>query len=422
MEEMKVLRLGRERKALVISRKHTAISILRAYKISQLPFTEVMPEPVDFCAFPEIQAILELPNDVDVDDSSFAEVVPLLSAVIGRWRAQIIQKFAARVRQAHEDEQTYGKQNQDLAEIGTLEPNNQSQDPSVEDHAGGTAEVEYDPIEKMKLAITVFKCRKCGEKYRNWPYRLGSIGLACHKPPAIADMTYPLFYPQVLGHRCLTRLETLDPAEYYQSDLSLGLEIDTSRYGNWDALCVRQNWDCRCLAVDAKAGERVAEIVATCGLDPATATAQDMDTLDARVGCPNCATVERSEPNVARLTCLGWREAVSPFANNTLQDDFLKERNQLCHQSTVHHDQEIDWIKLGPGPLALALEFEKELADSSEQDPDNGMLDPPSGLVVWMCAHCLDRPAQTAPRELDAIKDHVCHRYVLFALQSKIYG
>lgn len=68
MERIKVDRLKRERQALIISRKPAAINILRAYKISRLPLTEVMPEPVDFCAFPEVQAVLELPNDASIDN------------------------------------------------------------------------------------------------------------------------------------------------------------------------------------------------------------------------------------------------------------------------------------------------------------------------------------------------------------------
>ena len=48
------------------------------------------------------------------------------------------------------------------------------------------------------------------------------------------------------------------------------------------------------------------------------------------------------------------------------------------------------------------------MSDScSGEDPDIDELDPPSGLVVWMCVHCLDLPSQKSPRELYTVKDHI---------------
>jgi hypothetical protein len=70
MEQMKTKRLDRKRKAI-------AINVLRAYKISSLPWTEdFMPEPVDFCTLPEIKAVLGLPNDPEVDESTFSDILP----------------------------------------------------------------------------------------------------------------------------------------------------------------------------------------------------------------------------------------------------------------------------------------------------------------------------------------------------------
>jgi hypothetical protein len=313
MEEMKIHRLGRERQALLISRKPTAIGILRAYKISQLPFAEVMPEPVDFCAFPEVKAILELPNDVTVDESSFSEIVPLLPNIINRWRTNIIQRLAARVRQAREDEKQLLRQNQAPAsETAASEENNQP--PPAPANAEESTAIGYDPAEKMKLATTVFKCRKCAEIYRNWPYCLGNVDLACHKPPSIADITYPLFYPQVLGHRCLTMPETDDYSAYTNNDQSVRLDVDVSRFANWYSLHCRRSWDCFYLAVDARSGKRVAKIVEACGLDSATATADDMDLVDTRLGCPNCLEWRHLGPNTAKLKSFGWREAVRTVA------------------------------------------------------------------------------------------------------------
>lgn len=91
----------------------------------------------------------------------------------------------------------------------------------------------------------------------------------------------------------------------------------------------------------------------------------------------------------------------------TLQE-FSHIRHQLHHQNSDHYGDEIDWLILGDGALSLAREVEKQMSDScSGEDPDIDELDPPSGLVVWMCVHCLDLPSQKSPRELYTVKDHI---------------
>jgi len=87
---------------------------------------------------------------------------------------------------------------------------------------------------------------------------------------------------------------------------------------------------------------------------------------------------------------------------------------QLQHQSTDHHDSDINWMRLGDSVVDGALrELEQLLSDSiSGEDADTDTLEPPSGLVVWMCSHCLDLPSQTAPRELHDVKAHVRDQYV----------
>jgi hypothetical protein len=295
METMKTARLKRERQALIISRKPAAINVLRAYKISRLPLTQVMPEPVDFCAFPEVQVVLELPNEVDVDESSFSEVVPLLPIIFDRWRTDITRRLVDRVRQGQNDER--GLREQEITNNGDLLPK---------------GEVVEDPAEKMKLATTVFKCRKCvrlDESFHGQALldQLGDVCLACHRPIALSDFSNPLFYPQVLGHRCLTVVSD----EYFDTptrDPSVKLDMDISpwvprRYRH------RQNWDPNCLAIDMRASEMVEHIIRVCGLDPATTTAGDMDKLDARLGCPECVRWHDGLEG-ASTQVFGWRTAV----------------------------------------------------------------------------------------------------------------
>jgi hypothetical protein len=54
---MKTKRLARELVQLHAQCKLSAITLLPAYKTSAAPFTAVMPEPLDFCAFDPIKEI-----------------------------------------------------------------------------------------------------------------------------------------------------------------------------------------------------------------------------------------------------------------------------------------------------------------------------------------------------------------------------
>ncbi|KAF7976305.1 hypothetical protein HWV62_7007 [Athelia sp. TMB] len=89
MERMKRNRMERERQAIIISRKSYAIEAVKPYKISQLPWTEVMPEPPDYCRMKPIKAILELPIDTDVDASSFAAAVLELPSLFAEWQQDL---------------------------------------------------------------------------------------------------------------------------------------------------------------------------------------------------------------------------------------------------------------------------------------------------------------------------------------------
>jgi hypothetical protein len=45
-------------------------------------------------------------------------------------------------------------------------------------------------------------------------------------------------------------------------------------------------------------------------------------------------------------------------------------------------------------------------------DPEDEDADPPSDLVVWLCAHCMDLPCQQGPQELHETIEHVKTVYV----------
>jgi hypothetical protein len=93
MEKMKAERLARELEQLHTQRKLDAIKLLRAYKAECAPFTDVMPEPLDFCAFGPIKEILDQPPDINVDAESFLHLMPELDGMVEEWRRMILTKF-----------------------------------------------------------------------------------------------------------------------------------------------------------------------------------------------------------------------------------------------------------------------------------------------------------------------------------------
>jgi len=292
MEEMKTKRLDRERKVLIATRKFPAINVLRQYKKSLLPWTEfIMPEPVDFCDFAPVKAVLELPNEVEVDESSFADVVPLLPSLFADWRVhiekQMLKGFGRMLKQAQGGGMGWRNQIYDVAAREDTE--------SVDENS---SDEDTELAEKMALATTIFKCHDCS--YSNWAWNLSDDEDdedfdAFERPLATRE---PLFYPRVLGHHCLTR-KVGD-----KSEPSMSLDrLNRTRMG----------WSCRKLRVDKRAKTMMEGIVEHCGLEPLFATLMDMDDHDALLGCPLCAKWPVSTSNDAEIPVFGWRAAVSTY-------------------------------------------------------------------------------------------------------------
>jgi len=104
MEAMRAKRLAREFANLIRARKKTAIAILHTFSASQ--FNEIMPRPTDFYSLAPIKAILDQPADVNVDESSFAHVIPLLPVIIDKWRKDMdpdLRKYLLAIRNGEDD-------------------------------------------------------------------------------------------------------------------------------------------------------------------------------------------------------------------------------------------------------------------------------------------------------------------------------
>ena len=70
------------------------------------------------------------------------------------------------------------------------------------------------------------------------------------------------------------------------------------------------SWSYKRLRVDQEAKKMMESIVEHCGLDPAFATAKDMDDHDTLLGCPLCAKWNDVSSDNALVPVFGWRTAV----------------------------------------------------------------------------------------------------------------
>jgi hypothetical protein len=381
MEQMKTNRLERERKVI-------AIDVLRAYKISSLPWTDVMPEPVDFCTFPEIRTVFELPNDVNVDESTFSGILSNFPEMFDRWRGGIRSLLVNRFKKAQNDQvrldKAFGRK------------------PVIINQLSYASDDEV--IDRLALATTVFKCLNCDENSWNVdeaPEEQDDHMPACHPNEAIFP-DYPLFYPKVLGHHCLTVAADAGWGDVLPDDCpDPCVRLDMSEFGSER---YRKKWSCRCLVLDSYAAKMASQIIRACGLDDFYATAEDMDAIDARLACLNCA--ERYS-NKTVASSYAWRSAVSGDTFHRVAS-YSFDDLQLKHHALQHSMEQVTWMRLIGEAEKSARDAENTIyAQTSGENPENGQNDPPSDLVVWLCAHCMDLPCQQGPQELHKTVEHV---------------
>ncbi|KIJ66489.1 hypothetical protein HYDPIDRAFT_129407 [Hydnomerulius pinastri MD-312] len=399
MQQMKAQRLERERKALVISRKRIAVSILRAYKIAHLPLEQVMPEPMDFCAFPQVLEILELPTETAVTEDTFTGVVEQMDDLVAQWRGRILGQLVQRVKdcQSHKSKVNCLDENGDtvpmepIASTSSSDPKGKGKAKAVEPHIPDDPEI----IEKLTIATTVFNCKSCNPRFSLFFDMYDSSSEDDFMDPWGLDIpsrrhrgrSNPLFYPKVMGHRCLTKQRGFN-WDHPGSDPTRQLDYPMG---------TRTKWMPQPLQLDEKAGKVVANIVTTCGLDPATTTTAQMDELDPQLACLDCLQWSDEELDEADASVFSWRAAVN-------------------HSNQKHASRtNVKW-------KVLDDELKDEVVNVDEEFRDNQTLIsalmlsglvPPGGLnteppedVSWLCAHCLDLPQEKDCMELSKIKTH----------------
>ncbi|OJA11870.1 hypothetical protein AZE42_03262 [Rhizopogon vesiculosus] len=389
MEDMKARRLERERKALLVARRRIAIGVLRSYKIAHLPLTDVMPEPADFCNFPEVVEIVELPTETEVTEASFADVTSQMDDLVHNWRTRIRSQLRTKVkdhsrhvarRRAWENREPSDPYYEDYVEsLGAIDVKGKKKEvlPPVPDDA--------EIGQSILLATTVFRCKTCtpsaglhGDHFSGSDFDSFLDDLEGPRPRSI-----PLFYPKVMGHSCLTKSRTL-PWDYSASD-DPNYRIDFP-------MSTRTKWDIRMLQVDEEAGKATRAVVEACDEDPLTITATKMDELDHRFACVDCVKWSKHEVNQADAPVFTWRQAVQhrmrdhPYDRRTanwkkLEGELLEEANRNTRQITefIHH----------------MFDFQ----------PYPHITDPAS--TVWLCAHCMDLSQEKECYELTKMKNHL---------------
>ncbi|KAK0486349.1 hypothetical protein IW261DRAFT_1455036 [Armillaria novae-zelandiae] len=118
-------------------------------------------------------------------------------------------------------------------------------------------------------------------------------------------------YPYVLAHSCtlLYRQDTFDRDNWKDYALGNLLQCGNARI-----------WSASQYTVDGEALKRVQFIIQACGLQPETATHEDMDSLNCRVICNDCSTVESFVMQWQIAACHDNHSTVNPQAWKLLDD------------------------------------------------------------------------------------------------------
>jgi len=295
MEQLKAQRLERERKLLIISRKRIAVSILRAYKSAHLPFTDIMPEPVDFCAFPPVSEIIELPTEMEITEASFSSVVAHMDELVTQWRRScydmLIQQLKEQLsrklqRVIHE------QADPDTASSSAIDPKDKGKAKAVEP-------CDADLTEALSLATTVFRCKACSLSPLAF-FDEGPWGDSWFSGVRSNAPRSPLFYPNVMGHRCLTKQRQYG-SDYLFADSTIQLSSPPS---------LRTKWSCVPLQLDNVAKDIVSKVVEACSLDPLTTTTVQMDFLNPKLACLECVTWDPEIQDLCQASVFTWRAAV----------------------------------------------------------------------------------------------------------------
>ena len=387
---MREKRFKREFAALVNERKRSALTILRTFKNARLPETELMPQGPDFCHFQVISEILNQTADVEVDVSSFDDIIPLLPELITKWRDSI-----------------KGKMMQVIKKHNTSRGNGYLDFMFGMDRYMDEYEYEAPPVgpnshltdeelsRKLTLASTVFTCN-CGDGCDDYyPSFYDSDDEDDYLYPSAIKV---LFYPQVTGHSCLARVSKMFLWEVSStSDPSCRLESSRSE---------RKQWDGSRLSLLTAAGRAARHVIQLAGLDPDLATSAEMDQLELRFRCCACAMMVPPESEKddsdddedndyyydPAYPIFDWRGAASRYIIS-LYPISLMPVIQIIHQTNRH-----------PVKNSLTKICEDDFTEDIKEAESKHWV---KFDGIWSCTHCRDLPTEAKPDTIDGVKQHI---------------
>ncbi|KAF7307224.1 F-box domain-containing protein [Mycena indigotica] len=343
MEQLKRQRLVREFKLLVQERKTIATKVIRAYKQSQLPWSDVMPSVTDFHEFEPIKTLLNKPVEVTVDETSFEALLPELPPQIQEWRQTLAHALVTR----HKD-------------------------------------LSVGQEDQLKLAKCVFKCTQCKDGGISVFFGLtGSMGASG-----------PLLWPKVLSHHCLTHLPDLLPwmlgtsrmiewsaspleADRASSEIvqqlveACGLDADTTTVEEMDELDAR--FAChRCakrVTPEDGSGPSIAD-------EKSKASASDASTSTSAKGKASASVKSKASTSGAKK---GKATNSKAHVDTSAEDKSPAEvyaytwRNAVAHQRMSHNFSSTAWYKLNEedARVVRAKELEVIALDKESRDADD---------------------------------------------------
>lgn len=383
MTEMRDKRVKREFAATVDRRKHSALTVLRTFKNARLPETEIMPQGPDFCHFSVISEVLNQTADVEVDVSSFNNIIPLLPGLVMEWRKSIKQEMIQVIKMHNSRRRLRGRSFLDFL-FDNMDGNTDEDEAPPDGPNSHLTDEELS--QKLTLASTVFTCN-CGSSYSD--YQTYDSDDDVNYWPA----SKILFYPQVMGHSCLARVSKMFPWEF-SATTDPSCLLESCRFSE------RKQWDSSSLSLHPTASITAQHIIRLAGLDPDLATSNEMDQSNIRFGCEACARVpsegDEDDPDDNTFRVFDWRGVVSRLYATSLHPISLMPVIQIIHQTNRHPTQSI-------GSTLEKLSEDGFTVDLRKAESEHwAKVD-----YIWSCMHCRDSPKETKADTLDGVEKHI---------------
>ncbi|KAF9032474.1 hypothetical protein BDZ89DRAFT_1063373 [Hymenopellis radicata] len=271
----------RERKLIELERKKVALTFFRSFKQSLLTTTRLYPSIADFLLLAPVKAIIDRPGDDSVSVPDFDPILPQMDAFYHTWRTEVHARVLAIADPAHASEHTSPE----------------------------------STLARLRLATNSLFCEYCSfypDVPRDYRYfRKGGITFK------------PLFYPEYLTHHCAFK-----GWNHEQYHLTGGVDDTTcSIDGN---LYLRTSLTPQGTYLKKSFMTTLVDgLVVMAGMDPSTATVDDMDSCGVLFECGVCRDAALQ---IQARHLRSWREMVTHGVKKHFFDSaaFLEELTKMA--------------------------------------------------------------------------------------------